>query len=268
MNSRYCIITTPSKRIRESARSFLSGNWKTAVFALFIYYFILSVPVILYDDVFRIKKLPADGQVLDIAKTYDYADIMSGPSSLYSFALSAVFTLGIAMLFLSLVRGNRIQSSEIFNGFEYIFKAMGLFFVTGLFIFLWSLLLIVPGIIAAIRYSQAFYVLADHPEMNIMDCINESKRMMNGNKMKMFCLTVSFIGWAILAGLLQGLLYGLFSITEPPELWVMSVLSFFTSIPELWVMAYANASFACLYEMISGKPMRNIEIDADFVVMD
>ena len=58
-----------------------------------------------------------------------------------------------------------------------------------LFIFLWSLLLIVPGIIAAIRYSQAFFILADDPSKGIRQCMDESKAMMNGNKMKYFCLS-------------------------------------------------------------------------------
>ena len=62
----------------------------------------------------------------------------------------------------------------------------------------WSLLLVVPGIIAAIRYSMSFFVLADHPDWKVTECIEESKRLMNGNKGKFFCLMLSFIGWFLL----------------------------------------------------------------------
>ena len=69
----------------------------------------------------------------------------------------------------------------------------------GIQVFLWSLLFIIPGIIAVLRYSQAFFILAEDPSKGIMACINESKYYMNGNKGKFFCLSLSFIGWAILA---------------------------------------------------------------------
>jgi len=67
-----------------------------------------------------------------------------------------------------------------------------------IFIFLWSLLFIVPGIIAAYRYRQALYLLLDHPEMGVMDCIRESKRLMTGHKGELFVVDMSFLGWYIL----------------------------------------------------------------------
>ena len=67
-----------------------------------------------------------------------------------------------------------------------------------IFIMLWTILLIVPGIIATLRYSQAFYILADDPSKGVMQCLKESKEMMKGNKAKLFCLELSFIGWCLL----------------------------------------------------------------------
>ena len=58
-----------------------------------------------------------------------------------------------------------------------------------------------PGIIAAYRYRQAIYLLIDHPEMSVMDCIRESKRMMAGHKWELFVLDLSFIGWGFLSSL-------------------------------------------------------------------
>ena len=70
----------------------------------------------------------------------------------------------------------------LFTGFDYFVKAALLRLVTSILILLWTLLFIVPGIIAAIRYSQAFYILADHPDKDIMECIEDSKYLMQGNK--------------------------------------------------------------------------------------
>lgn len=75
----------------------------------------------------------------------------------------------------------------------------------GIFIFLWSLLLIIPGIIAAYRYSMAFYILNDNPKMGAMDALRESKKMMVGYKGKLFFLSLSFIGWTILSVLTLGI---------------------------------------------------------------
>lgn len=77
--------------------------------------------------------------------------------------------------------------------------------MTNLLIVLWTLLFIIPGLIAAYRYAMAFYILADNPDMGIFEIIGESKRMMAGNKLKFFLLQFSFIGWAILSFITLGL---------------------------------------------------------------
>ena len=69
----------------------------------------------------------------------------------------------------------------------------------GIFIFLWSLLLVIPGIIAAYRYSMAMYLFFDDPEKGALECIRESKAMTYGYKGKLFVLDLSFIGWLILS---------------------------------------------------------------------
>ena len=71
-------------------------------------------------------------------------------------------------------------------------------------IFLWTLLFIVPGIVAAFRYAMAPYVLAEHPELTASEAIEKSKQMMAGNKGRLFCLQLSFIGWFLLACLTWG----------------------------------------------------------------
>jgi uncharacterized membrane protein len=74
-----------------------------------------------------------------------------------------------------------------------------------IFTILWALLLIVPGIIAAISYSMTFYIMADNKEMNAQDAIRKSKELMKGNKYRYFCLACRFIGWFLLSILSLGI---------------------------------------------------------------
>lgn len=96
---------------------------------------------------------------------------------------------------------------ELFSHFPMMLKVLGLSLYMGLFIWLWSLLLIIPGIIAALRYSQAFYVLADNPDMSIRDCVRESKLLMKGHLWEFIILGLSFILWILLALITFGIGY-------------------------------------------------------------
>ena len=79
-------------------------------------------------------------------------------------------------------------------------------FLRSLFIFLWSLLLIVPGIIKSYEYRMIPYLLADDPTMTKDRAFAESKRLMSGQKWNTFVLDLSFIGWNILSSLTMGIL--------------------------------------------------------------
>jgi len=126
--------------------------------------------------------------------------------------------MGVTLFYIKLCRGERAGFGDAFTFFsspKYILKALGLQLVMGVFILLWSLLLIIPGIIAAYRYSLAMYFMARNPEMGIFEAINESKVYMDGNKMSLFVLQLSFIGWAFLAVLTCGI--GLLFLTPYME---------------------------------------------------
>lgn len=73
-----------------------------------------------------------------------------------------------------------------------------------LFITLWSLLFVVPGIVKSCSYAMTFYIKNDHPEYSATEAITESRRLMNGNKMRYFLLQLSFIGWLIVGVLCLG----------------------------------------------------------------
>lgn len=87
---------------------------------------------------------------------------------------------------------------ELFAHFPLMLKVFGLSLWIGLFTMLWSMLCFIPGIIAALRYSQAFYILAENPEKGIRECVNESKEMMSGRLWEYFVLQLSFILWVLL----------------------------------------------------------------------
>lgn len=75
-----------------------------------------------------------------------------------------------------------------------------------LFIFLWSLLLVIPGIIKGLEYAMVGYILADDPDMSPMDALRRSKQMMKGHKWNTLVLGLSFLGWELLSMLTCGIL--------------------------------------------------------------
>lgn len=145
--------------------------------------------------------------------------------SLISLALMLIgpcIRLGHSMYYIRLMRGETPEVSALFGHMRYFWRALGLSLVTGIFVFLWSLLFIIPGIVAAYRYSQAFYIMAENPDVGIMEAIRLSKEMMRGRKGRLFCLGLSFIGWSFLAALTCGIGY-------------------------FWLNPYMEAAFASFY---------------------
>ena len=94
--------------------------------------------------------------------------------------------LGLHRAILQLVRTKKVKVSTLFSGFKDFGVAFRLVWLEVIKIFLWSLLLIVPGIIAAIRYSMAFFILSDNPNMTASEAINKSKNMIEGRKYEFF----------------------------------------------------------------------------------
>ena len=112
----------------------------------------------------------------------------------------------LAKMFLKQSRDNeKMKIGEIFDGFKDDYGGtLILDFLKGLFVVLWSLLLVVPGLIKSYSYAMATYIKADHPEYGWKQCITESRKMMNGNKWKLFIQDLSFIGWYIVGGICFG----------------------------------------------------------------
>lgn len=116
-----------------------------------------------------------------------------------------VIQFGYTAYSLKVFKGEETGVNELFSHFSMIFKVFGLTLWMGLFIFLWSCLCYIPGIIAALRYSQAFYILAENPDKSIRQCVNESKMMMSGRLWEYFVLQLSFILWTLLSAVTCGI---------------------------------------------------------------
>ena len=113
-------------------------------------------------------------------------------------------SLGIARIFLKLWHRQDFKVEEMFHGFNEFTRSLVAYLLVAVYVFLWSLLLIVPGIIAAIGYSMTFFILADDPKIEAKEALRKSKAMMEGHKSEFFSLIISFIGWFLLACLTFG----------------------------------------------------------------
>ena len=114
------------------------------------------------------------------------------------FLMLVMMSIGFTIYCLHICQFRKAGFGNLFDGFAIFLKAIWLEFIMIFFIFLWSLLLIVPGIIAAYRYRMAFFIMIENPHMGALDCILASKQMMTGHKGELFVLDLSFLGWAIL----------------------------------------------------------------------
>lgn len=168
------IIT--NKSIMEEARKSLKGHWGNAI-AVSIIYFAISA---------GISSIPKIGLIASL--------IISGP-----------LTVGLYRFFLELIRGKEMELGMLFDGFSIFTTSLKAYLLMILYIILWSLLLIVPGIIAAISYSMTLFILADQNNIGASEAILKSKKMMLGNRMRFFLLGCRFIGWFILGILTAGI---------------------------------------------------------------
>lgn len=121
--------------------------------------------------------------------------------SVFSSLLSAVLGGGFVLYCMAVRRNERAEYLTLFDGFSFAGKLIGLSLLTSLFIALWSMLFVVPGIVAAYRYRFALYNLYDNPDIGVMQALDMSKRQTNGYKGQLFSLDLSYIGWELLATL-------------------------------------------------------------------
>ncbi len=196
-------MKTENGVLMQMARESLKGKWGIAIGTLVVYLLI----------VVALQIIPVVGPIVSL--------LITGP-----------LAIGLAIFSLSISRNQDTKLEQIFQGFNNFGTALGAYLLMVLFIILWMLLLIIPGIIASISYSMTFYILADDNSISAMDAIKKSKKMMDGYKWKYFCLGLRFFGWALLCILTLGIGF-------------------------LWLMPYIQVSMAKFYDDIKANPLES-----------
>jgi len=183
-----------NRDLRASARQDLKGAWGKMALATFVWLLLLQGPMYLFMD----------------TSDFGFFNPLHNPV-LYTLSIIAVlvlawpFALGVCGFFLKRIRREEISVRNIFDGFERFGSSFLLGFFYMLFVSLWSLLLIVPGIVKAVSYAMAYYIMYDDPEIRPLEAIKKSKAMMHGYKWQYFKLHLSFIGWVLLGVLPLGI---------------------------------------------------------------
>lgn len=128
--------------------------------------------------------------------------------AIISIILSSAMSLGMIRIRLHVAfeRSYRPRVGDLFEGFHNFWPFLKVTLLSSLITMLWSILFIIPGIIKALAYSQAPYIIAENPNMPVMEALRLSERMMKGKKWDFFVLNLSFFGWALLSIPTLGLL--------------------------------------------------------------
>jgi len=146
--------------------------------------------------------------------------------------LQPVLDAGYMSFCLKINRKQDTEYKDIFNGFLFILKIIFIFIITSVLILLWSLLFIIPGIVAIYKYRLAYYILLDDPQKGALQCITESKQMMSGHKLDLFLIELSFFGWFVL----------------DLAIVLLTPLPFPVPIVSLWLSPYMGLTRAAFYE--------------------
>jgi uncharacterized membrane protein len=197
-------MNTDNLTLMRASRESLAGKWGTAILTFFVYTLLTTTS----------GTLRAHGSFLTISSTLTL--IIGGP-----------LALGAAIFSLSISRGKEARLEQLFLGFNNFANAVITYLLLLVYIFLWMLLLIVPGIIAALGYSLTFYILADDPQIKPQDALKKSKSMMDGHREKLFYLCLRFLLLAILCILTLGIGF-------------------------LWLIPYVHVTMAKFYDDVKG----------------
>ncbi len=185
------ISTTANEILMHQARECLRGKWGLAAGTTTLFMLLTAV----------VQAAPGVGSIIGL--------VIGGP-----------LAVGFATFILAIVRNNTPKSSQVFDGFSIFGTALGAYLLQLLFVMLWTLLLIIPGIIAGLSYSMTYYIIVDDTAIGPLEAITKSKQMMYGNKWKLACMSGRFIGWMLLCiptlglGLLWLLPYMATSVAE------------------------------------------------------
>lgn len=220
-----------SSDYRARARQMLSGKWGMAILVTLVAGLLgglaagASGSTSLDIDAETIAKFP------EFIQTYFmFAASVGGVLGFIQFVIGTTVQLGYSKYLLKLHDGEEAELRDLFSEFHRFGDAFVMGLLRSLYTFLWTLLFIIPGIIAAYKYAMAHFILLENPGMKPKDAITASKEMMDGHKFELFCLGLSFFGWSLLCIMTLG-------------------------IGSLWLNPYVNASYAAFYRQIGNPPV-------------
>lgn len=209
--------------LKNAALEALRGNWAPAVVCTIIY-LLLSIGISLLqpniDD--PTASLTGVQKIMMVAYVLLLFLVMVPLGVGYYQAFKVLFTDG----------DNKLTANCFRLSFGNYFKNVAAYLLMCLFIFLWTLILIIPGIIKALAYSMTPFILKDFPELSVNQAINLSQKMMKGHKFDYFWLGLSFIGWILLGLLTLGIGY-------------------------IWLIPYMYTSYAAFYEEVKKEYLEN-----------
>ncbi len=192
-----------ASEFRRAARSVLSGRWGIAIGIAFLAslfggslgYNSLSLNFKMDDkEIEEIQHLFPELLPILITTT-----TISGVIGIIYFFVGGVTRLGYCRCLLDIQRGLDPDVRSLFAYWKHYINATVLNALTALYIALWTILLLIPGIVASYSYAMAPFILAKNPEMGGNAAIKASKELMRGHRWELFCLDLSFIGWNLLA---------------------------------------------------------------------
>ena len=230
-------------RIRENARRALSGNWGLAIIASLVASLFgagsgsgFSFNFSSGESDFESAELDAllgdfgvfleENLALIMAFIGGFA-VVGFIMSLAMFCLGSIVSVGYQRFNIDLLSTGRASIGSLFSYFKHWKTAIFSNILVTVKVFLWSLLCVVPGIVASFKYAMVPYIIADNPTIDPQDALDKSERMMYGHKFELFKLGLTFIGWHLLSILSCGIGY-------------------------LWLIPYINASNAEFYRTVSG----------------
>ncbi len=218
-----------SSEYRRIARERLSGNWGTAVLAALLAAVLGGISTgggirVDADDLNRFSEIEWFKPL--IVALVSYASIVS----LVSLLIGGVVQLGYSRFLLNLHDRRPAKIGDLFSYFaDHFGGGFCLRLLTDLYIFLWTLLFLIPGIVKTYSYAMAPFIMAENPDLGANECITRSRELMDGHKFDLFCLELSFIGWALLC-------------------------AFTCGIGNLFLRPYTQSARAAFYRSLSGAP--------------
>lgn len=225
--------------IKSNAKAALRGRYWTAFGVCLLAMVIgggFSIITMRYQISYRELAMNMEQNLDAIVAQSGLMNLISIGGTLFSIFVALPITLGVARFFVQ-NRFGRTDFNNLFSGFRINYLGgVGALFVTHLFIGLWSLLLIIPGIIKALEYSMVPFILADNPYMPGSRARELSRSLTNGEKGGIFVLGLSFLGWILLASIPAGL-----------------------GIP--FLLPYMDASFAELYIFLRDRAIQSGQLN-------